>query len=123
MASTFRVAWRGLLGESGMRSFGSDREQLDLRSMERTYASIVEPLGGQLSEPFTTTAELSWRWDALHEARTRSTEEDVLRELLGQGGDKHRTARPLTSSCTRRFPGASHCPCHRRRCWRSGSRS
>lgn len=47
-----------------------------------------------MSAPLTTTAELSWRWEALHDARTCTTEDDMLRELFGQRGEKHRTQRP-----------------------------
>jgi hypothetical protein len=52
----------------------------------------VEPSGGQHAEPFHVTAALKFRWDALQTARTNTTEEDLLRELLGL----ERTRRPRT---------------------------
>ena len=84
----FRAAWDHALQASGLPAFGSAEERLDLRSMERSYKVGVEPVGRQLADPFRVTATLSWRWDALKTARTRSTEEDLLTELHGRRGEK-----------------------------------
>lgn len=82
----FRKAWGRALRESGLPLL-SAREgdaTLDLRSMDRTFTTYVEPLGGQEAEPFHVAATLSWRWDSLLTARTATTEEDMLVELLGR---------------------------------------
>jgi hypothetical protein len=40
------------------------------------------------------TASLGWRWDALHAARSATTEEDLLTELFGEVGYDLITERP-----------------------------
>lgn len=76
-------AWAWMLRESGLPSIGEIQETLDLRTTDRTCKSFVEPFGGQHAEPFHITAALELRWDALQTARTNTTEEDMLHELLG----------------------------------------
>jgi hypothetical protein len=80
-----KQAWIWALQQSGLPIGGVSpvQETLDLRSMDRMCKSYVEPLGRQDAEPFHVTAELSFRWSALQTARTRSTEEDMLHEVLG----------------------------------------
>lgn len=57
-------------------------ETLDARTLDRTVSSIVaSPVR---AEPFMATATLAWRWTALHTARTVTTEEDLLAEVLGR---------------------------------------
>lgn len=85
---TFRTAFDAALRQSGLRICGvRPDERLDLARLDRTYRVAVEPIGGQDAEPFFVTALLSWRWDALHTARTLSTEDDVLAELHGRHPD------------------------------------
>jgi len=43
-----------------------------------------EPVGRQDAPPFHTSAAIEWRWGALATARTATTEEDMLTELLGR---------------------------------------
>ena len=82
----FRRAWSHALRDSSLpnASAHEGKETMDLRSMDRTFESRVEPVGGQDAEPFYVTATLSWRWDSLLTARTATTEEDMLSELLGR---------------------------------------
>lgn len=44
----------------------------------------VEPLDREIGSPFHVSGAISWRWDALQSARTATTEEDLLTELLGR---------------------------------------
>lgn len=68
---------------------------LDLRSLDRRYEVYVEPLGPQDAKPFYVAAKLSWVWNALTTARSRSTEEDALRDVLGVTRKKSpRTVQP-----------------------------
>jgi hypothetical protein len=76
-------AWLWALGEAGLPSLGTLQESLDLRTTDRICRSHVEPAGGQHAAPFHVTAALEFRWDALQAARTRTTEDDLLHELLG----------------------------------------
>jgi hypothetical protein len=82
----FKAAWVGALRESGLPLLSANDgvETLDVRSLSRTFETFVEPLGGQEAEPFHVAASLSWRWDALATARSVTTEEDMLTEVLGR---------------------------------------
>jgi hypothetical protein len=91
----FRAAWLLALRESGLRCFGVDalQESLELRATDRIGESLVEPY--YQPEPFTVCAKLRWRWDALNSARTATSEEDLLAELLGRDDPgRTRTERP-----------------------------
>jgi len=88
--------WISALRESTLPLLGIDpvQETIDLRSMDRSAKSFVGPLG-QDAEPFHIGASLSWRWDSLNTARTATTEEDLLTELLGrESGSRVKTERP-----------------------------
>ena len=87
-------AWIAALHESGLRIMGPAPidEALDLRTMDRTCKAVAEPPSTQHAEPFHVTAALEFRWGALQTARTNTTEEDLLQELLGLD----RTRRPRT---------------------------
>ena len=82
----FKQAWGHARRDSGVPilSAHEGKETMDLRSMDRSFESHVKPVGGQDAEPFYVTATLSWRWDSLLTARTATTEEDMLSELLGR---------------------------------------
>jgi hypothetical protein len=91
----FKQAWISALRESRLRVFGVDalRERIDLRATDRLGESVVEPYGQP--EPFTVTARFRWRWDALHSARTATSEEDMLVALFGrETASRPRTHRP-----------------------------
>lgn len=79
-----RAAWTTALGASGLRLHPGDviDETLAARSLDRTVTSIVA--SAVRAEPFTVTTTLSWQWTALHTARTVTTEEDLLAEVLGR---------------------------------------
>jgi hypothetical protein len=81
-----KQAWIAARRESGLPLFSGyeGNETLDLRSQARTFETFVEPVGGQEAEPFHVGASLSWRWDALLTARSATTEEDMLTEVLGR---------------------------------------
>ena len=79
----FKELWTWALRESGLPIGGVNpiEESLDLGSTDRRCTSFVH-----LSDPaaaFHVSAELGFRWDALKAARTRSTEDDMVRELFG----------------------------------------
>ena len=80
----FCTAWHQALSAAGIRPFPfPPTETVDLGHMSRTYEAYVGLGGTRRVEPFDVTAKLSWTWDALHCARTNTTEEDLLAELLG----------------------------------------
>jgi hypothetical protein len=80
----FRNCWTRALDAARLQSVGRPAERLGLGSLDRSYEVFIEPLGGQDAEPWFVTAHLEWRWEALHSARTATTEEDLLVELLGR---------------------------------------
>ncbi len=91
----FRAIWHQALDEAGLLSFPPrPSESVDLGRMSRTYRISVTPGREQRAKPFHVAAELSWRWDALQSARTETTEEDLLMELLGRDGYYLVTERP-----------------------------
>lgn len=49
----FKQAWSRAMHDSGLSHVGAreGKETLDLHSMDRTFESYVEPLGGQDAEP------------------------------------------------------------------------
>lgn len=104
----FKQAWIAARRESGLplASAHEGEETLELRSLDRIFETFVEPLGGQEAEPFRVSAALSWRWDALLAARSATTEEDMLTEVLGRervSGHKVRTERsPIRMDVTLR---------------------
>jgi hypothetical protein len=65
---------------------GPGEETLDLRSTRRTMKVYVEPIAAEIARPFHVSGTISWSWDCLLTARTASTEEDLLAELLGREG-------------------------------------
>lgn len=82
----FKTAWDEALRASRLPCHSPCVETLELLFMERRYQIYVEPLGGQHQDPFHVSAALSWRWDAALTARTATTEEGLLTELLGRDG-------------------------------------
>lgn len=94
----FRAAWDAALRDAGLlTSHDRPEDSVDLATMSRKYSVLVGMFQRQPAEPFVGSMELSWQWDALHSARTQTTEEDVLTELLGRrDGDAEpmKTERP-----------------------------
>lgn len=80
----FRAAFEAARRASGLPLASMHAEEhLDLRHLDRTYRVPVEPGEGQRAEPFFATALFSWRWNALHTARTATTDEDIVTEFFG----------------------------------------
>lgn len=79
----FKELWESTLRASRLGRHGFSEETLNSSTLDRRYSVRVAPPQGQDSRPFHVTAELSWRWSALHTARTVHSEEDAVTELLG----------------------------------------
>jgi hypothetical protein len=82
----FRTLFREALDAAGLRpALPQSLEAVSLDRMSRTYETIVE-LGAPQPRPFYVTATLGWEWDAALAARSATTEEGLLTELLGRDG-------------------------------------
>ena len=82
---SFRAAWTNALWKSGLRRIDlHPTESVDMRTMDRTYETIIEPLGGQDAAPFYVMAKLRWMWDALSNTRGWLGDESTLKELIGR---------------------------------------
>jgi hypothetical protein len=93
--STFRNLWHEALSEAGLLFFPPwPSERIDLRDMSRSYKISIPMPDMDRVRPFHIVVTLSWRWDPLQSARTATTEEDLLVELLGQDGYYLVTERP-----------------------------
>jgi hypothetical protein len=82
----FRSAWTDALRDANLLSYNDRAEEaVALDSMSRKHFVRVGMFqGGQPAEPFMGSMELSWEWNALKSARTRTNEGDVMAELLGR---------------------------------------
>jgi hypothetical protein len=82
---TFRAAWDEALRNAGLLSSQDHPEEtITLGNMERRYTLRVGMATAKRPEPFSSSMKLTWNWDALHSARTQTTEEDALTEFLGR---------------------------------------
>lgn len=78
----FRDRWLAALHEAGFAFFHSSPEEtIDLSTTTRRWRAYRLPTP---VEPLHAGAMLSFSWDSLDSARSRSTEEDLLTELLGR---------------------------------------
>jgi len=89
----FRTLFQETLDAAGLLRFPPwPSETLDLCWLSRTYGISVSLRNIQRAGLFHITrmssirASLNWRWDAGLAARSATTEEDLLVELLGQDG-------------------------------------
>jgi hypothetical protein len=83
----FRTLWHEALDAAGLLPHPLwPTETLDVHRMSRAYSLLVSLGDGRGTEPFYTTANLEWQWDASHSARSATTEEDLLMEVLGRDG-------------------------------------
>ena len=83
----FRTIWHEALDEAGLLPFPPwPSEAVDLRWMSRTYSIHVSLRSVHRAGPFGINAGLSWKWSAALAARSATTEEDLLMELLGRDG-------------------------------------
>lgn len=91
----FKFAFDAALAGSGLAARADASERFDLRDLERICEVFVEPPDGQRAEPFGVGATLSWEWNALTEARSATTEEEMLMSILGRDhGAAIETERP-----------------------------
>ena len=91
----FHPAWYEALTEVGMWSYlAPPTERVERGGMSRTYQVYVHLGHSQEVEPFHVSSHLSWTWDAPQAARTATTEEDALRQFLGDEGRHQGTERP-----------------------------
>ena len=79
-----KLAFDAALAGSGLAARADASERLDLHDLERTYEVFVEPADGQLAEPFHVGATLLWEWTAFNEARSATSEEEMLMAILGR---------------------------------------
>ena len=79
----FKELWERTLRASRLGRHGFSEETLNSSTLDRKYSVRVAPPHGQDDRPFHVTAELSWRWSAMHTARTAHSEGDAVTELLG----------------------------------------
>ena len=83
----FRAAWHEALDAAGLLPLPPfPSETVELRWMSRGYSINVSLRNAQAAGPFRIIAGLSWKWDAAQAARTATTEEDLLVEVLGEDG-------------------------------------
>ena len=91
----FKAIWEQELRDAGLRpTIVQADETLHLVPMDRSYEIFVEPETGQQAEPFFVTVKFGFVWSALNSARTRTTEEEILSEMVGLQRDKNETIRP-----------------------------
>ena len=96
----FRLAWQEALAGAVLRIWGFPDEAIVLPDMARTYRTYVSLGGMPPADAFNVTAELSWEWDALLSARSETTEEDMLMQILGDGRRNAPTESPwLRGGC------------------------
>lgn len=82
----FLAAWEeALRGRRLLSVHDRPEETIDVATMSRSYSVRVGMFIARPSEsaPFTSSMVLEWEWDALMSARSRTTEEDLVTELLG----------------------------------------
>jgi hypothetical protein len=83
----FRKLWHEALETASLVNLPFQPiENVELEGMNRTHEITVALSGAQPASPFYVTATLSWRWDAALSARSATTEEDLLVEILGRDG-------------------------------------
>jgi hypothetical protein len=91
----FRTLWHEALETANLVNLPFQPvETVELDGMSRTHEIAVALSGAQPASPFYVTATLSWRWDAALSARSATTEEDLLVDILGQDGYYLVTERP-----------------------------
>jgi hypothetical protein len=91
----FRTVWHEALVEAGLMPLPPrPSEAIDLEWFSRTY-KITANLGGtQRAAPFYVTATLAWHWEAILAARSATTEEDFLMQVLDRDSYDLDTAQP-----------------------------
>jgi hypothetical protein len=91
----FRTVWHEALAEAGLMPLPPrPSEAIDLEWFSRTYKITVNLDGTQTAAPFYVTATLAWRWEATLAARSATTEEDFLMQVLDRDSYDQDTAQP-----------------------------
>lgn len=88
----FRRHWEDALREARLLGIGNRAsETVDIATMDRHHRVRAGENHHQRAAPFRVTAELSFRWDPAECARSATTEEDLLTDLLGPFDDPPQT--------------------------------
>lgn len=91
----FRDSWHAALGAvSLLTPHDRPAETIDLVTSGREW-QVTGILFPQLAEPFHVSATVGFRWDPFESARSYTTEEDLLTEVLGSGRRGARTTQRL----------------------------
>jgi hypothetical protein len=77
----------GLLGQC----IGNPIETVDLDSMGRLWKVYVMGSSTKDTEPFDVTAKIAFNWDPFNTARSYTSEEDLLAEMLGRTKNSSKT--------------------------------
>jgi len=80
----FLACWIAALRDAPFENLGGldpMRESIDTRILDRQVESVVLP-ARQHGDPFWVSGRFEWRWSAAHTARTTTTEEDFLADVL-----------------------------------------
>lgn len=79
----FKAALTLALTEAGLGRVTGGSESLDPVTLDRKMELSIEPLRSrQLAEPFFVSAAIKFEWGPLLTARGRTTEEDMLNQIL-----------------------------------------
>ena len=120
----FRDAFLRSLRAAGLPSEFGPTETIDLTTTTRRCKAAVGGFIRQPVEPFHVTALVSFQWNPFESARTYTTEEDLVTELLGRDEDPSETMpRHLRTDIVLRatLPYDSSTPMPERGIWRSWS--
>lgn len=81
----FRTAWHYALKESGLMPFPPNpSETINIERFSRTYKIAISWDDAQRTPPFYITAAVEWVWDTVLAARSDTTEQHLLMEMLGR---------------------------------------
>jgi hypothetical protein len=92
----FKRTFLDALHDSGLPTIGPppNEETLNLQSTDRMLTVYVEPIDRDIGRPFHVSGAVSFRWSALQAARTGTSEEDLVAQLLGEDARDDETERP-----------------------------
>jgi hypothetical protein len=75
---------RGFQSEGLLSQFGFNQDLIELGTMARKLSMRIGLGALDLAEPFFASTRLGWTWTPVNSARTCTSEEDMLSELLGR---------------------------------------
>lgn len=116
----FMRLWHAGMSAAKLHRQHSTTESIEVGGMDRCFETYVEPSGGQQTPPFYVTAKLSFAWSALQERRATYSEEQVVRDVMGDEGEAQDTERPwlridvglsatVTNGVALPFPSKAQC--------------